>query len=227
MAYLSGLLVLCKSLASFGYALILVPLVRYTKPRIQLRVALVFATIALSYPMLRMAELVPTKQILEMADSISADRASSLELRFENEEGLMARASQRLLFGWGRWGRSCVYDEASGKDISFTDGRWIIVIGSFGLFGFFTEFGLLALPIFRAASALRFAKSPQDKIYLSALSLILAVNIFDLVPNSGLTSWTWLMAGALLGRAEALRVAIRVQSRFNLVSNGSKAKASY
>ena len=93
----------------------------------------------------------------------------------------------------------------TGKDISITDGHWIITLGAYGLFGFVAEFGLLALTVFRAASALRFIKPARDRIYLAALALIVAINMVDLLPNSTLTPWTWLLAGALLGRAEALR----------------------
>lgn len=205
----------------------LVPLVRFARPRVQLRVALLLAILALSYPTLRMTGFVPTNQILEAVSSISAERANSLELRFKNEEQLMARASQRLFFGWGRWGRNRVYDEASGQDVSFTDGRWILALGSFGLFGFFTEFGLLALPIFSAAAALRFSKSPRDRINLAGLSLILAANVVDLLPNSGLTSWTWLVAGALFGRAQALRVVTHAQTKFGLPPNTTNPRASF
>src|SRR5205807_10200386 len=85
--------------------------------------------------------------------------------------------------------------------------------GQFGLFGFLAEFGLLALPVFRAASALRFAESMPERVFLAALSLILAVNVVDLLPNSGLNPWTWLLAGALLGRAEELRALARQRPR--------------
>ena len=40
--------------------------------------------------------------------------------------------------------------------------------------------------------------------FLSALSLIVAVNVVDLLPNSGLSPWTWLLAGSLLGRSEMI-----------------------
>ena len=81
-----------------------------------------------------------------------------------------------------------------------------MTLGSYGLFGFVAEFGLLALTVFRAASALKFT-GPQirDKIYLAALTLIVAISMVDLLPNSTLTPWTWLLAGGLLGRAEAVR----------------------
>ena len=179
-------------------------LVRFATPRTQLRVALVLITIALFYPLLRFADVVPTGPMIEAANMISPERAGSLKTRFDNEDQLLERASERFVFGWGRWGRSRVYADW-GSDISITDGRWIVTLGQFGLFGFLAEFGLLALPIFGAASALRFTKSMHDRVNLAALTLILAINIFDLLPNSGLRPLTWLLAGALLGRADELR----------------------
>ena len=164
--------------------------------------------------------------MIEIANTISTDRAESLKTRFDNEDQLLQRASQRFLFGWGRWGRSRIYDKNSGKDLSITDGRWIIDIGQFGLFGFLAEFGLLVLPIFRAASALKFAGSINDKVNLAALALILATSVVDLLPNSGLMPWTWLLAGALLGRAEALRQRSRERIKTEPYLHGIASKAS-
>ncbi len=214
-AYLGALLVLCKSAGALVYGLILVPLVRWSKPRLQLRVALILVTLAMIYPLLRIADLVPTTAILDAAGSVSTDRAASLKVRFDQEQLLLDRASQRLMFGWGRFGRQRVYDE-HGKNTSITDGLWIITVGQSGLFGFLAEFGLLALPIFAAASALKFTQSASERILLAALALILGVNVFDLVPNAWLTPWTWLLAGALLGRAEALRAATRATASHKL-----------
>ncbi|MBO0755436.1 MAG: hypothetical protein J2P54_06215 [Bradyrhizobiaceae bacterium] len=217
-SYLSVLLVLCKSIGALLYGLVLAPLVRLAEPRMQLRVAALLATFALAYPMMRMADLVPTRVLLEWSTSVSRDRADSLKTRFVQEGQLLERASQRVTFGWGRFGRSRVYDE-SGRDISITDGRWIITIGQFGLFGFLAEFGLLAFPIFSAVAALRFAETAQDRVFLAALALILAINIIDLLPNSSITPWTWLISGALLGRAEALRAATRSAIRPGFLFN--------
>jgi hypothetical protein len=72
------------------------------------------------------------------------------------------------------------------------------------LCGFLAEFGLLAFSVFRAASAFKLTKSKTDQIALAALALIVAVNVIDLLPNAWLAPWTWLLAGALLGRAESL-----------------------
>jgi hypothetical protein len=212
--YLGGVLILCKSVAPLLYGAVLVPLVSWTSARLQLRIAVIFATIALAYPLLRSADIVPATTMVEMARLISTERANSLQVRFDQDQQLMERASQRPLFGWGRFGRSRIYDEY-GKDISLTDGRWTITLGQFGLFGFVAEFGLLALPIFRAASALRYAETPPDKTLLAALALILAINVIELLPNSSLSPWTWLLAGALLGRAEALHGLRRKRESLN------------
>jgi len=156
-----------------------------------------------SYPLLRSQGLFPTNALVSAAESISTERAASLKYRFDNEDMLLERAFERPALGWGRYGRSRVYD-SEGRDMSVTDGRWIITFGEAGLLGFVAEFGLLSLGIFRAASAFRRIDSPVDKLFLSSLSLIVAVSLLDLLPNSGLVPWTWLIAGALLGRADAL-----------------------
>ncbi len=215
--YLSMMLILCKSLGALVYGAAAAPLVRWTNPRLQLRIAMILVTIALAYPLLRIADLVPATAIVDMVRSVSEDRATSLKTRFDQEQQLVERASERLLFGWGRYGRSHIYNYY-GKDVSITDGRWIITLGAFGLFGFLAEFGLLALPVFRAASVLRFTESASDRILFAALALIVAVNIIDLVPNASLSPWTWLLAGALLGRAEALHAVPRKRETNKLVS---------
>ena len=211
--YLSGVLVLCKTMGALVYGAAAVFLVRFTKPQVQLGVALVLMTIALLYPILRATDLIPTRSMVDLATSIDAERAESLNFRFDNEDQLLARAWQRFSFGWGRFGRNRIFDDESGKDISVTDGRWIITMGQFGFVGFIAEFGLLALPIVRAASALKFARSKQDEVFIAALALIVAINVVDLLPNSSLSPWTWLIAGALLGRAEELRSLAHQQAR--------------
>jgi hypothetical protein len=201
--YLGVTLFLCKSFGALLYGIALVPLIRFVKAKALVRLALLLITIATFYPMLRSFDLVPTKLMVDSASSISADRADSLNTRFEFENLLLERASERLLFGWGRFGRSRLYSE-SGGDMSVSDGHWVITLGQFGLFGFVAEFGLLSIGVIRAAAAFRILESPAEKIYLSAVALILAVNVLDLIPNAGLIPWTWLLAGALLGRSEAI-----------------------
>ena len=207
-SYLTFVWLLCQSLGTLVYGAVLVPLVRWASPRLQLRIACVIVSIALAYPLLRVADLVPTTSTLEVTSAVSADRAASLKTRFDNEDQLVARAWERKWFGWGRYGRNRVHQGWLGGDSSITDGYWIIVLGMFGLVGFAATFGLFSLPVFRAAKALKFATAKEAPC-LSAVALIVAINIFDCLPNASITSWSWLLAGALLGRAEALSVAAR------------------
>jgi len=211
-AYLSIILVLCKTGSALVYGAVLVPLARWASPRLQLRIASVLVIIALTYPMLRLADVFPTTSIIGAASTISADRAASLKSRFDNEDQLLTRAWARPVFGWGRFGRNRVYAAETGKDVSITDGYWIITMGQFGLFGFIAEFGLLALAVFRAAMALKFAPTMREREYLAALALVVAVSMIDLLPNSSISPWTWLLVGAVLGRAEALYAATRRQT---------------
>jgi hypothetical protein len=205
-AYLGVMLVLCKSLASLIYAMVLAPLIVIAKLRSMFRVGLVIACLVILYPLLRTAGYVPTTSITQIAASINPERSESLQFRYEQEDRLLKRASERIIFGWGRYGRNRLFDEDSGEDVSVTDGHWIITLGQFGIFGFFAEFGLLVLPIFRAFFAYKFASAEKDKILMGGVTLILAISVLDLLPNDTLTPWVWLMAGALLGRAEVLQI---------------------
>jgi hypothetical protein len=191
------------------YGAVLVPLVRLASPRWQLRVACVLITIVLSYPILRVMDVFPTNLFLDVAAAASKDRSDSLKVRFDQEDQLLERAWQRVWLGWGRFGRNRVFDAESGKDVSITDGYWIITVGVFGLIGFGARFGLLALAVFRAAGALKYARTTREKRHLAALALIVAINIVDLVPNSTISPWTWLLVGALVGRAESLGAVAR------------------
>jgi len=214
--YLGGVLAICKSGAATAYGALLGPLVAWARPRLQMRIAVLLAAVALLYPSMRLAELFPTQMLVEASAGFSDSRAGSLKFRFDQEEALLSKVAERPLFGWGRYGRNRVFTEdwqGAAVDSSITDGRWIITLGQFGIFGFFAEFGLLALPIFRAAAALRAATGFRDAAVLAAVALIIAANIIDLLPNSALSPWSWLMAGSLLGCAERLRAPVRKQLR--------------
>ena len=139
------------------------------QPRLQVRVALLLVSLALAYPMLRSFDLVPTNAILDAASSISSQRAESLKFRLKTRTGCWNARRNALLFGWGRYGRSRVYAEW-GQDMSTTDGRWIITLGTFGVFGFIAEFGLLSIGVFRAAMSLRFVQSNSERLCLGTFA---------------------------------------------------------
>lgn len=207
--FLSVVLLLSKSLGALIYALVLAPLVKLATPQRQMRIAKFIVLIALVYPVLRALDVVPTRAIMEAASTVSVDRADSLNVRFVNEEELLRRASERFFFGWGRYGRSRIYDPDTGEDVSVTDGRWTITLGTFGMVGFLAEFGLFAFVIFRTASAISFSRSAKDNTVMAALALILSINVLNLLPNAALFPWTLLITGSLLGRSEKMRATRR------------------
>jgi len=143
--------------------------------------------------------------ILEQVAAISDERAGSLRFRFVNEDILRERAMLKPLFGWGSWGRNHILDPVSGALLTVTDGRWIIVIGVYGWIGFLAEFCLLTLPIFLMWREAKASYNASITPYAGAISLLLAINVLDMLPNATLTPLTWLFAGALLGYAESLR----------------------
>jgi hypothetical protein len=202
--YLMMLLVLCKSAAVLVYAGVLVPVIWVLSIRQQIRIATVLAMIVVLFPLLRGADLVPVDWIVEQAASIDQERADSLRFRLDNEDALLARAAERPLFGWGSWGRNHVHDPFTGEITSTTDGRWIAAIGSLGWGGYIVEFGLLALPLLMLARASAARGAQVLSPYCGCLCLLLAFNMVDLLPNATLVPFTWLMAGSLLGYAEAL-----------------------
>ena len=146
----------------------------------------------------------PSDQLVDFAAALNQERADSLKVRFDQEEQLIERASQRFLLGWGRYGRSRVYED-SGKDSSLTDGFWIITFGQFGIIGFLAQFGLLSLPVFRSLAAIRQAGPKHETVFLGALVLIATATVVEQLPNASITPWSWLLAGALLGRIERIQ----------------------
>jgi hypothetical protein len=211
-AYLGIVLVLCKSGAALVYGAGLIPLVRWAKPRVQTKIAVILVSLALSYPVMRIANLFPTNLLFNVSSSINQDRAYSLKFRFDQEDQLLQHASERFLFGWGRFGRNRIYREnweGLAGDASVTDGRWIITLGQFGSVGFIAEFGLLASAVFFAARSLRAVNSFRHAVLLAGLALMVTANIIELLPNSTLLPWTWLLVGTLLGASEASAVQSR------------------
>jgi hypothetical protein len=89
----------------------------------------------------------PKAEILgELSKVFDADRIQSVEFRFDNEEILGIKARQRMIFGWGGFGRNRVFDDY-GKDISVTDSLWMIVFGITGLVGLVSLMMTLLLPV--------------------------------------------------------------------------------
>lgn len=216
--YLLLMLLLCKSLASiiYGYGAFL--LIKVASFKTQLRIARILVLIALLYPTMSIMNLFPHQTLLGWAQSMSAERAESLNFRFKNEHILLEHAQKRSFFGWGSWGRNRVHNEETGDDMTITDGKWIITFGVFGWMGFIGEFGLLALSVFRAASVFKWVKTQQEMTFISAHALLIGFAMVDQVPNASLAPWLWLLTGALLGRTEAIVESYRTKSSAALIN---------
>ncbi|QHQ36179.1 hypothetical protein [Algicella marina] len=203
--YLAAVLVLCKTLSALLYAVLLVPMIFLLGRGLQFRVAAAMAIVALLYPTLRGAGLVPTDEILSFISNYDAERAGSLLYRFTHEGWLLDRTQEKALFGWGSWGRNQIYNPIDGTQITVPDGRWIIVMGTLGWLGFIAEFGALALPIFLLLFRTRGLGKNDISPYAAPIALLMGANMIELIPNASITPLTWLTAGALVGYAEALR----------------------
>src|SRR5690606_21129676 len=180
--FLTAVLILCKSTGAIIYAFAVVPLVAWVrKPRMWLPAGLAF--MVLFYPALRGFELFPTDTLVEWAEHINEERALSLWFRFDQEDQLLDRARERIVFGWGTYSRNRIYDPETGEDLAVTDGDWIIQVGSRGLVGFLGLYGALALSVVLARRRLASIPRPRDRVLFAALALISALQTVDLLPN--------------------------------------------
>jgi len=192
--WLAVTLVLSRNLGATALMLLFAPVILFTPPRLQVLVAAAFAGMVLTYPMLRGAGLVPTDTIHSVAQSVSEQRAGSLKYRLDHEDALLERANEKPFAGWGSWGRNRVYDPETGRDLSVTDGIWVIIIGTYGWFGYLAQFGMLTMPVLMLLRS-RARITPAT----SGLALVMTANLVDLIPNSALAPISWLAAGALAG----------------------------
>jgi hypothetical protein len=202
--YLLAVLVLCKSAGVLVYGLALLPVLFFVGRRWQIFLAAGLALMVIAYPALRGAGLIPVEDIVAYSQAVSPERAYSLQFRIDNEERLLARAQEKALFGWGGYGRNLILDPVTGRALTIADGAWIIVLGIYGWLGYIAQYGLLALPLLLLGREALVQRSAAFTPYVAGMALLLAVNMVDMLPNATLIPLTWMMAGALLGHAEAM-----------------------
>jgi hypothetical protein len=203
--YLAVVLLLCKSMASILYAIVLLPVILFASTRQMILLACLFAMFAVAYPILRQGSMIPLEAILAKAEAINPDRAQSLGYRFNNEEQLLDRAREKWAFGWGGWGRNLVREIETGEILTIPDGRWILTFGAFGWLGYLSEMGLLAMPLILLLWYGRKASGNVLSPLVGALAIILGITMVDMLLNDTLVPFVWLIAGAALGYAEGLR----------------------
>lgn len=202
VAYTMIVLVMCKSVGSLAAGLLFVPLVLLLSPRHLLLICGLVALTVLIYPAANWAGWVPIAEIGDFIYSLDAERGQSLVFRFDNERVLLDRAAEKVLGGWGGWGRMFEVDPLTGRETTIVDGQWILTIAMSGLIGYIATFGLLCGAIIRLVIS---AARHRVDAWTTGLAVILAANLIDLIPNATLTPLTWVAAGALTGLAVRAR----------------------
>jgi O-antigen ligase len=202
-------IVLQKSLGSLVYALLAVLMLSIFSPRKIHFITVIIAAIFLTYPVTTSMGLFPHQQIINVASSVSAERAQSLNFRFEQEDILLQHALKKPAFGWGSWGRNRVYDPETGADLSVTDGYWVIALGTGGWLGFIAQFYFVLMAIYLSYKNQKYFRSGNDdeksqQYLMAAHSLIVALILVNQMPNSSLHPLYWLMIGSLFSRALAI-----------------------
>jgi hypothetical protein len=96
----------------------------------------------------RVSGYIPSEPIVAAVALLDADRAQSLDARLEQEELFGKKASQRILLGWGRWGRMFPIDDDGEGMTRGVDGLWTIVLGQYGLLGLFSTVAVTLLGAF-------------------------------------------------------------------------------
>ena len=212
--YFGVLLVLCKSVGAIILAAAFAPILGVLRANRVAAISAAACIIMLLYPAIRSAGLIPTGTISELTGSFSADRQGSLGVRLINEDQLLQRAAEKPIFGWGSWGRNRIYSPEDGKDLSITDGAWIIVLGTWGWVGYLASFGLLCLGSARLFWHRR--RIASMSIASATLCALLVINLMDSIPNASIRPITWLFAGAILAigtKARARASASTVDNR--------------
>jgi hypothetical protein len=166
-------------------------------------------------------------QIIDFFSSfLPEDRLQSLEFRFDNEELLADKARQKILFGWGGWGRNRVYDD-QGNDITTTDSLWIIAFGIRGILGLASLYSALLLPVVSV-----FWSKCQPRVWdsremapVAALAIALLLFSIDTLVNAMINPIFILTCGALSGyvMAPSRSKITRHQQRISLGSPSSSS----
>jgi hypothetical protein len=120
-----------------------------------------------------------------IATNISERRAESFEFRLVNEDILLEKALERPILGWGGWGRNRVFDE-NGKDLSVTDGHWVIALGVYGFVGLTSWLLATLLPSGLILIRMRRKRicSARDQSILLLVAAIPVIHAIDCMVNA-------------------------------------------
>ncbi len=198
--------VLCRSTGA--YVLLVIGLVLIFLSnwlRTALPVLLVLLSMCIYLYINSMTETYFTDQLVSVMSKVfPEERVQSAEFRFNNEEILADKARQRIVFGWGGYGRNRVYArdwKGDLVDITVTDSLWIIAFGVNGIVGLSSITASMLLPV-ASLFVLRYpaATWSHRKIAPAAvLALVLALYMLDCILNAMTNPIFALTSGGISG----------------------------
>ena len=112
---------------------------------------------------------------------------------------MIEQIQTHLWFGFSNVGRAMLRDEVTGRVLRSFDGFWIVSLTAGGVVELVCVFGLLLIPVFRAWHAFPRIRSPMERALVAGLSLMVTINVVDLLPNSTTEGYLTLLSGALAG----------------------------
>lgn len=144
-----------------------------------------------------------TDQIVSsLSGKVDAERVESLAFRFNNEEVLVDKARQRIVFGWGGWGRDLIFDE-QGKQLTVQDSLWIIAFGHYGRVGLSSLTASMLLPV-ASLFVLRYPArswSKREVAPVAVVTMIVVLYMLDCVLNAMINPIFILASGGISGLA--------------------------
>jgi len=193
LGYLFLLLLFAKGFGATLLGMVVFVSITFLSVQLNNRLALIITLVAVTYPLLCVLNVFPHDYLIENIQLIDSAQAGSLQFRFGHEAALLDRALEKIVFGWGAWGRNRLPD-------SVVDGYWISVIGMYGTVGFVAIFGLMLSGVLRASIVFKNLTETRDKVLMTGHAILVSVLVLDQIPNHSENPLFWFLIGSLAGR---------------------------
>jgi hypothetical protein len=199
-----GAVVACRNVAAIVYAVSLSAVLATLSARRMIALAALLSSFVIVYPLTRFTNLFPWEKLTDIASAINDERMISLYGRFWEEDFVISQMKDHLWFGWGTINR--VPDAMNAKVVQLGDAvggdagidpYWVIIMGAFGVVGLELRLLLLLLPVFLSYRTFRRHSSPETKVLIATVAVIVSVQGIDLLPNGSWNNLPLFLSGAL------------------------------
>lgn len=200
--------VLCKSAGSLALLVLGAGLLLLDRRRLGRTAAIALLLVPPIYIAARATQRWSGDTLVGLVEKVaSKDRVGSLQFRMRNETLIVARAAERPVTGWGRFGRWLPHDEFGG-DVAVPDQLWVIAMGENGVVGLAALLTTLLWPCLRLARRLEPVdwNRPQTAPVI-VLSVIVTLFAIDCLFNSMINPVYIVAAGSVAGFARRIAAA--------------------